>query len=604
MKKIRLISVLTVFVMLLSMLSFSTFAANVSQLTTEQLDAIAERLNAAFTKNLASCDISEYSIEYSTENANALARLMYERCPELFNVSQTSIVFRSGEIIAIAADYRMSTDEYAPRLKKLRAAADAMVADLADFDDVTKALLLHDRLASACEYAENYETDDGEFENGIYTAYGALVSNKAVCEGYSLAYSYLLSRVGIDSRLCSSDRLVHTWNIVTIDGVEYHVDVTHDDPIPDIGGQVMHDYFLCSTQKLHELGRTAPDYDSTPNDTRYDDYFWSGSHSEVIAKDGVLYYIDSVNHTVMRDGATLFDITDRWNYDSEYIYNDSFVRLAIDRDGTVYINDKHSVYELDTYRGTLTSIWTPATEGNQIFGMSLQNGTLTVDIGLNVESPLTSRSMQVSEPSVDIPDDTDETDTSKIFTDVKNKKWYKAAVDYSYAHGFISGISKTEFGIDTPVTRAMFITILARIAGVDTSGDANRAAPKVFDDVPTGKYYSAAIAWAKKYSVVSGVSATEFAPNAAIERQQLCVMINNFARYMGIELTEKELGITFRDYVDIAKWAIDAVSACQRADIVNGYSVESGVAFRPTATATRAEAAQILYKFHKDYMVK
>jgi hypothetical protein len=88
-------------------------------------------------------------------------------------------------------------------------------------------------------------------------------------------------------------------------------------------------------------------------------------------------------------------------------------------------------------------------------------------------------------------------DTTKIFTDVKAKKWYTNAVNYAYSHGFIAGVSDTEFGRDVPVTRGMFITILARIAGVDTSSKANKVTTK-FTDVKSGKYYTNAIKWASE----------------------------------------------------------------------------------------------------------
>jgi hypothetical protein len=117
----------------------------------------------------------------------------------------------------------------------------------------------------------------------------------------------------------------------------------------------------------------------------------------------------------------------------------------------------------------------------------------------------------------------------------------------------------------------MFITILARIAGVDTSSAANKVNTK-FSDVKSGKYYTNAIKWASENGVVNGLTDTTFGPNAAIERQQLCVMIVNFAKHQNITLTEVETAIDFVDKTTIAKYAKDAVAICQKADIVNGYA--------------------------------
>ena len=79
-------------------------------------------------------------------------------------------------------------------------------------------------------------------------------------------------------------------------------------------------------------------------------------------------------------------------------------------------------------------------------------------------------------------------------------------------------------------------------------------------------------------------------------------MISNFAKFMKIDLVATEAEIAFTDGGAIAKWAKIAVATCQKADIVNGYTVDAGAEFRPANTATRAEAAQILYKFHKDFV--
>lgn len=192
-------------------------------------------------------------------------------------------------------------------------------------------------------------------------------------------------------------------------------------------------------------------------------------------------------------------------------------------------------------------------------------------------------------------------DTSIIFTDVKVGKWYKPAVDYAYSYKFISGMTETEFGVSTTITRGMFITILARMAGVDTSTGANNNAKTKFTDVPQGKYYTAAIKWASENGIVGGMSETTFEPNTPIQRQQLAVMIVNFAKNRGVTLGNVELAVDFTDSADIARWAKEAVKVCQMADIVNGYGTAQSLSFKPKNTATRAEAAQILYKFHKDF---
>lgn len=195
-----------------------------------------------------------------------------------------------------------------------------------------------------------------------------------------------------------------------------------------------------------------------------------------------------------------------------------------------------------------------------------------------------------------------EVDSSKRFKDVKKGAWYKSAVDYAYAHGLVKGVKNDEFGLNSPVTRGMFITILARISGVDTSNAANMKAKTPFTDVKKGQYYAAAISWASKAGIVSGTSRTTFEPDAPIQRQQLCVMVSNFAKVNGIELKAKEKAISFADAGKIAGYARKAVKTCQQADIINGYKEGKAMVVKPTNTATRAEATKILSTFHKEFV--
>ena len=82
------------------------------------------------------------------------------------------------------------------------------------------------------------------------------------------------------------------------------------------------------------------------------------------------------------------------------------------------------------------------------------------------------------------------------------------------------------------------------------------------------------------------------------------ILLFCFAKHQNITLTEVETAIDFVDKATIAKYAKDAVAICQKADIVNGYANGDGFDFKPKNTATRAESAQILYKFHKDFVSK
>ncbi len=189
-------------------------------------------------------------------------------------------------------------------------------------------------------------------------------------------------------------------------------------------------------------------------------------------------------------------------------------------------------------------------------------------------------------------------DTSKIFTDVKSNSWYRYYVDYAVAHGIFTGTSKTEFSPNSNITRAQFVQVLANINGIDTS---SRNVTTSFTDVPKGKWYTHAVKWASENKIVNGVGNGKFDPNANVTREQMCVMLVNYAKFMGITLKTVETIENFADDSSISKWAKTAVYTCQQADIVNGKGANT---FDPQGTGTRAEACVMFTKFHEDYMTK
>ncbi len=183
-----------------------------------------------------------------------------------------------------------------------------------------------------------------------------------------------------------------------------------------------------------------------------------------------------------------------------------------------------------------------------------------------------------------------------VFSDVKAKAWYKKYVDYSVKHGIFSGTSATTFSPNDNITRAQFVQVLANLEGVDTS---NRKVSTKFSDVPQNKWFTAAVKWASENAVVNGVGGGRFDPNANVTREQMCVMLVNYAKFKSITFKTVEAKENFVDDSKISKWAKTAVYTCQQADIVNG---KGAGAFDPKGTGTRAEASVIFTKFHTDYL--
>ncbi|MBQ6118462.1 MAG: hypothetical protein IJK98_04445, partial [Clostridia bacterium] len=227
-----------------------------------------------------------------------------------------------------------------------------------------------------CEYDPD-GVGDGEPRFHSQDMYGALVDHVAVCDGYTRAYLYLLNRVGVGCGYCRSFSLNHAWNIVTVNGRSYHVDVTYDDLYPDIGGRVNHDNFLLSTATFRARDHAADDYSSGPSDTTYDDYFWNASHTAFVLAGDDLYYIDNDSGTVNRyaDRKALFHIDSVWGG-----YRGNYSRLASDG-ADLFYSTARGVYRYVPATGKTEAIFSPSLpEGFSVYGFLFDNGEFRCEL--------------------------------------------------------------------------------------------------------------------------------------------------------------------------------------------------------------------------------
>ena len=176
-----------------------------------------------------------------------------------------------------------------------------------------------------------------------------------------------------------------------------------------------------------------------------------------------------------------------------------------------------------------------------------------------------------------------------IFTDVHWKDWFYKDVEYVVHEGLFHGTTRTTFSPDAPMTRAMLVTVLYRLAEKPEVSEATG-----FADVAQGKYYADAIAWAKENGIVSGVSQTSFAPDASLTREQLAAILYRFAQAQGYRTDETAELSRFDDFGRISAYALDALGWANQAGLVNGRSETQ---LSPQGYATRAEVAAILHRF-------
>lgn len=175
------------------------------------------------------------------------------------------------------------------------------------------------------------------------------------------------------------------------------------------------------------------------------------------------------------------------------------------------------------------------------------------------------------------------------FTDITGH-WAADNILFAASRGLLSGTSDTTFSPGTGMTRGMFVTALGRLAGINP--DSYKTGK--FTDVKADAYYAPYVNWAAQTGIVTGVTATTFAPDTNINREQMAVIMKNYAAKQGYDLPQTLKAVTFADNAQISSWAKDAVRTMQQAGILAG---KNGNKFDPKGTATRAEVATVLRRF-------
>lgn len=112
-----------------------------------------------------------------------------------------------------------------------------------------------------------------------------------------------------------------------------------------------------------------------------------------------------------------------------------------------------------------------------------------------------------------------------------------------------------------------------------------------FTDVPAGQWYSDAVAWAAANKIVNGYDETTFGPMNAVTREQMAAILFRYEQVKGLENVTLEENLNrFPDQNKISAYAIPALQWAVGQKIINGNADGT---LDPTGTATRAQVAQI-----------
>ena len=248
----------------------------------------------AFQDNI---DVTKFAVEYGWIKDriwDTLQDVLWNN-PQLFFVSKYCIKWQwwqdaTGTItrfLLLDFQYGIEKGDYAEKKSELdHEAAKALCKIEGITEVIERARVLHDHIVEVCDY-DIVARDAKDASPLARTAYSVLVRHKAVCEGYTMGYRYLLNLAGIQSEELVGLADVpnpepHAWNYLKIGEAWYHVDVTWDDPVyagrKPAKDVISHEYFLLSDVAIRAKDHHDWNLRGLPpaENTQYDRLDWKG----------------------------------------------------------------------------------------------------------------------------------------------------------------------------------------------------------------------------------------------------------------------------------------------------------------------------------------
>lgn len=176
--------------------------------------------------------------------------------------------------------------------------------------------------------------------------------------------------------------------------------------------------------------------------------------------------------------------------------------------------------------------------------------------------------------------------TSEGFTDLASAAWAKEAIETLAAKGIVSGRGDGTFAPNETIKREEFVKMIVAALEIPL-GDAGVR----FGDAAENAWYNPYINAAAAAGVVAGVGNNNFGIGYNITREDLVTICYRAA---GADAFAPADGVVFTDEADFSEYAREGAKAFNASGIVKGYE---GNVFLPKNTATRAEAAKIIYEF-------
>lgn len=180
------------------------------------------------------------------------------------------------------------------------------------------------------------------------------------------------------------------------------------------------------------------------------------------------------------------------------------------------------------------------------------------------------------------------------FLDATPSKWYYNAVAYCVNNKIMTGTGTKIFSPDTIMTRAMFVTVLSKLEGSKIPEYTTSS----FTDVSMDSWYFKYVEWAYQKGLVKGIGEGIFGPENPVTREQLALFLFQATERRGYGTSERNDLSRFTDKEEVGDWALEAVQWAVEAGMISGTSTTT---LSPTASATRAQVAQMVANFSRNY---
>ena len=222
-------------------------------------------------------------------------------------------------------------------------------------------------------------------------------------------------------------------------------------------------------------------------------------------------------------------------------------------------------------------------EGYDFLGWELNDETYAAGEKYTVTSSVTfTAQWQESDEDGDNGDE----EWENPYADVAANQWFYAAVQYVSENNLMNGVAENAFGPDIHTTRGMLVTILHRIEGEPQAGEHS------FADVAEDEYYADAVAWAAENDIVNGYSDTVFAPEKAMSREEMAVVLYRYAQYKGWDVSAQGDLSRYADSESVSAWSAEAMTWAVGAKVMDGMDGR----LAPQGDALRSQTATVLMR--------